>query len=140
MERLETVTEDNTDREDVVSSEMLDIVLSALNESGTGSVSKASLESQLASRLFVQYNPIRVLRVRKGVSQKDLAEDSQCSHVTLGQFEGGKSLPRISQLYEVAIALDEDPATLAFKYMSWYAHLKAGTYKDYMQEPYTEGS
>jgi len=146
MERSETVTEEMPaapDAEDLgVPSDVLDIVLSVLSKNGGGSVTKEArekLEADVTRKLFVQFNPIRVLRMRGEISQKVLADDSDCSHVTLGQFECGKSLPRISQLYCIAAALGEDPATLAFKYMSWYAHLTENTFSEYMSEPYTEG-
>jgi len=144
MERFETLTEENQQEQtDEVPNEVLDLVLSVLQANGGGAVTKESkdkLQAAVNRKLFVQFNPVRVLRMRAGLSQKELADMSDCSHVTLGQFECGKSLPRISQLYGLAAPLDEDPSTLAFKYMTWYSHYIENKFSEYMTEPHTEGS
>ena len=55
---------------------------------------------------YVQSETIRLLRERKALTQKQLAEKLCISDKTVSKWETGKGLPDISLLEELARALD----------------------------------
>lgn len=66
---------------------------------------------------------IKIARESKGISQKDLAQMINMSDRTISAYEGGKKLPPIDTLFDIADRLDrsivffltddDDPASIA---------------------------
>ncbi len=55
---------------------------------------------------------IRSLRRRQGLTLKQVAQATDLSHPFLSQVERGRTLPSITSLYRIALALGTSPSAL----------------------------
>ena len=57
---------------------------------------------------------IRILRKKKNLTQKKLAELSGVAEITIRKYESGENFPRMSQMRKIAFALGVGPGDLLF--------------------------
>ena len=114
---------------------LLNTVMQAIKQMpNLGDLNEHTVRNMINQRMFSEYNPIRVARTQADMSQKLLSDGAGISHVTIGQYESGKSVPRISAIIDIAQALGIDEGKLAHDYAIWLCHDQTGNYSAYIED------
>ena len=113
---------------------LLNTIMQAIKQMpNVGDLNEHTVRSVLNQRMFAEYNPLRVARTNADMSQKVLADEAGISHVTIGQYESGKSVPRVSAIIDIAQALGMDEGKLASDYAIWLCHDQTANYAAYIE-------
>jgi len=114
---------------------LLNTIMQAIRQMpNVGDMNEHTVRSMLNQRMFKEYNPVRVARISANMSQKVLADEAGISHVTIGQYESGKSVPRVTALIDIGDALGCSIRQLASDYTVWLCCDMQGEYDQYIED------